>query len=592
MFSFNKGKSSKDSYHNGNNNPKHEKPKILLMDLPSNFLDTLKSDGFNAYQGTFGSPYKVESSEGYQPVIGEPILKKLNDQHIIFIDLTSPKVLDEAEGKKSTHESQNDLWEQCFNGSIDPRPRFMHSTKKNFDKIIEHGGVCVIFAQPRETANYVFGRKVGSYLKVKDEIKFMDNWSFLSIFNNKNVQIEPFFSEEITLLDSDNELINFLKKNSNKTQITTTIKPNFANNQWIPFICNRYKDSVGGIIKPSQGKGRIIILPQFSNKLEIILFFLNHALPKLSSHLFPHIEGDKWVERDEYEHESILKLKKEKLTLIKNTKTRINEIENEINDEREKFLFLHKILTETGDELVANVKIALEFIGFNNVKDVDKEIDENGEKQRQEDLQIGDTSPTLLIEVKGKSGLSVENDILQIDKYVDRRKDEWKTDEVKGVLIINHQKDIPSLERDNNNVFTDIQLKDAKLKKIAVLSTWDLFVLIRGKISLGWDSNELTPLFYVDGRIPLVPSNSKLVGKVVKYYEEPKVVSVEINENELIAGKTIGYLSNNKYYEEKIQSLQVDRQDVNGAFPGQRAGIKTKYPKHVLKKGTIVYQMD
>lgn len=590
MFGLNKGKDSKSS-DSGNNNPKHEKPKILLVDFPSNYLDTLKSNGFNVYQGTFGSPYKVECSDKYQPVIGKPIFKKLNDQNIIFIDLTSPKVLNEAEGEKTTHETKNDLWEQCFNGSIDPRPKFMHFARKHFDRIIEHGGACVLFAQPRVTANYVFGRKVDSFLKVENEIEFMDNWSFLSIFNEKYVQFESFFSEEITFLDSDNELINFLKKDANKSQITTTIKPNFFNDQWIPFIYNGYGDSVGGIIKPKQGKGRIIILPQFPNKLEIILFFLNHTLPKLSPHLFRHIEENKWVEREEYEHESILNMNEEKKTLIQDTKLRIIQIENEISDQREQLLFLHKILTETGESLVKHVKTALEFIGFENVKDVDKEIDDEGE-QRQEDLQIQDTSPTLLIEVKGKSGLAAENDILQIDKYVARRKDEWNTDEVRGVLIINHQKDIPALERDNDRVFTDVQIKDAKLKKILILTTWDLFVLIRGKIRWGWDPSDLIRLFHVDGRIPLIPSNSKLIGKVVKYYDKPKVVSVEIRENKLVKGKTVGYLSDNMYYEEKIQSLQNEHQDVDEVLPRQRAGIKTKYPKNVLKKGTIVYQRD
>jgi hypothetical protein len=49
--------------------PKYQKPKILLIDLPDSVLDSVRSAGFNASAGTFGSPYKVELSDSYQPVI-------------------------------------------------------------------------------------------------------------------------------------------------------------------------------------------------------------------------------------------------------------------------------------------------------------------------------------------------------------------------------------------------------------------------------------------------------------------------------------------------------------------------------------------
>ena len=53
---------------------KYPKPKILLIDLPSECIDNVISAGFNASAGTFGSPYKVKLGDGYQPVIGKPFL--------------------------------------------------------------------------------------------------------------------------------------------------------------------------------------------------------------------------------------------------------------------------------------------------------------------------------------------------------------------------------------------------------------------------------------------------------------------------------------------------------------------------------------
>ncbi|MCK4736563.1 MAG: hypothetical protein KAT65_29185, partial [Methanophagales archaeon] len=52
--------------------PEYQKPKILLIDLPDSVLDSVRSAGFNASAGTFGSPYKVELRDGYGSVIGKP----------------------------------------------------------------------------------------------------------------------------------------------------------------------------------------------------------------------------------------------------------------------------------------------------------------------------------------------------------------------------------------------------------------------------------------------------------------------------------------------------------------------------------------
>lgn len=42
------------------------------------------------------------------------------------------------------------------------------------------------------------------------------------------------------------------------------------------------------------------------------------------------------------------------------------------------------------------------------------------------------------------------------------------------------------------------------------------------------------------------------------------------------------------YLEEKALSLQVENRDVEEVFPGQSVGIKTKYLRNLLRRGTIV----
>jgi len=105
--------------------PKYQKPKILLIDLPDTVIDSVRSAGFNASAGTFGSPYKVKLGDGYLPVIPEYHLPNYTEQEVIIIDLTPPETIDNPKGEKVTSEGEKDWWAKCSRGEIDPRPRVM-----------------------------------------------------------------------------------------------------------------------------------------------------------------------------------------------------------------------------------------------------------------------------------------------------------------------------------------------------------------------------------------------------------------------------------------------------------------------------------
>lgn len=311
-------------------------------------------------------------------------------------------------------------------------------------------------------------------------------------------------------------------------------------------------------------------------------------MPDISPHLFPHIEG-RWVERDEYELDSVLKYKTEQIKVQQRLKTELEELDKKISDERNKLSFLHGILTKTGHDLVADVKSSLEFIGFKQVSDVDKQIKEQGiTAPKQEDLQIHDKSPTLLLEVKGLSGLPNESDTIQVVKYIPRRMKEWKKTDVWGVSIINHQRNVPAIERDNLKVFSEQQIKDAESHDIIILTTWDLFLLIKGMIKWGWNPAVIQELFYKIGRFSKLPTNYKPIGEVANFWEKPSVVGLKITEKRLRKGDRIGYVTPNGYLEEDLLSIQVNNKDVEEAIAGQAAGVKTVYSKEQLRNGTIV----
>jgi len=567
---------------------KYNKPKILLIDLPSELTNKLKSAGFNVYAGTFGSPYKVKIRDDCQPVIHNFNLPNFSEQEIIIIDLTAPPILNFPEGKKLTPEGEEDWWAKCSLGFIDPRPYIMSKVKKSFDRILNSGGVFVIFAQPRLYQNiYLAEKDFDQSLKLK---KFIDedNWSFLSILSN-HVEIKEDDGTEIFLQEQRLKKFHFIKETLKDAQFTATIKFGYHSNDFKTILKNKYGDSIGGIFFKEESKGRIVILPQITKKSEVVVSLINEFLPTLSPHLFPDFKMFKWVENNEYELDTILNYKTENMKVNQRAKEELEEIGKKILKEREKLGFLHGIITKSGDELVVSVKKCLEFIGFKKVINVDEKIDsQEGSTSKQEDLQILDKSPILLLEIKGLSGRPRESDTMQVYKYISRRMKELGRTDVRGISIINHQRNIPPLERDNRNVFTKQQIEDANSNDITLLTTWDLFLLTRGMIKWKWNPKVLQDLLYRKGIFSKIPTNYKPVGKVVKYWKKLNVIEVKIDDNKIQKGQLVGYVTAKGYFEEYAISLQVENKNVIDAIPGQIVGIKTEYSNDIIVKDTLV----
>lgn len=72
---------------------------------------------------------------------------------------------------------------------------------------------------------------------------------------------------------------------------------------------------------------------------------------------------------------------------------------------------------------------------------------------KREDLRIYDDSPILLVEIKGISGFPRDAAALQVAKYLAPRMREWQRTDIQGLSIINHQRNLPGLDRDNKTPF-------------------------------------------------------------------------------------------------------------------------------------------
>ena len=195
-----------------------------------------------------------------------------------------------------------------------------------------------------------------------------------------------------------------------------------------------------------------------------------------------------------------------------------------------------------------------------------------------------------MIEVKGISGLPSESDTNQVVKYVARRMKEWDRRDVFGVSVINHQRNLHAIERENENTFSETQVEDAESQYVTLVTTWDIFLLIRGMMKWKWDPKAIQDLFYESGRMSRIPTIYKPIGNIRKLFPRNDVVGVEISEN-LSKGDRVGYVIREGYLEEDVSSLQIDGQDVDDAVSGQQIGIKTENLDK-LREGMTIYKVS
>lgn len=271
----------------------------------------------------------------------------------------------------------------------------------------------------------------------------------------------------------------------------------------------------------------------------------------------------------------------------------IDQLSEEISTVESEHAYLFDLVQETGTPLVHAVMKALGILGFEQVVDVDAMIDESidGPSTYDEDLRIEDRSPILICEVKGVGGFPADEDALAVQKYVVRRIKEWDRTDVQGITVINHQRHLPPLDRENRLPFRDELLIAAEEQEIGLLTTWDLHRLTRSKLRNEWPSHTAIPLLYKSGRIQPVPTHYEYVGTIQAFIEDIGVVGVKVTDAHLHKGDRVAFELPVVFEEQVCDSLQVDNNPVDSAKVGDLAGIKTELTKDQAKNGTRVYRI-
>jgi putative protease len=80
----------------------------------------------------------------------------------------------------------------------------------------------------------------------------------------------------------------------------------------------------------------------------------------------------------------------------------------------------------------------------------------------------------------------------------------------------------------------------------------------------------------------------KEVGKVTHYFSKIRVAGIELSD-ELTVGDTILFKGATTYFQQKVESMQLENQNIEKGEPGQLIGIAVQ---EKARPGDTVYKME
>lgn len=559
-----------------------DKPKVLLVDLDSSASDALIKSGFNLKEGTFGTPYRVDMGSHFEPLISQPLLPNFAEQEIVVVDLHY-EVANKPIGKKARPDGELDFWGKCDYGFIDPRQRAVAEVREAFDRILDSGGVFVVFAADRTPGSVQIARKGYRGLEFQDQY-WGNEWHFLSEF--QDMEVRQSRGEEMSVLDQITNLEKLIKSHLAGSLYDCTLKGGSRReNSWTPLIKNKFGHAVG-LIRSCPSTGLVIVLPQLKNKAEFLKSLFTEVLPELAPHLFPGIEKGKWTHLPAYELPAIVQLQDQRSKLEVKFQADLAALEEQVFQARKQNGWIHDLLTQTGDPLVVAVEMGLKTLGFNNVVDMDKVRDKEG-KSRREDLQIQDTSPTLVVDIKGIANFPTDEDVLQADKHATLLMREQSRTDIFGLSLVNHQRHIPPLQRDNEMPFRQELIDVALERKMGLLTAWDFYRLVRNAQQLQWKFEYVRPILYTHGRIEIIPTHYTYLGTVTKVWTNK--FGIDIESGSVAIGWKIAVEFDILFEVADVEGLMVNNNIVQVANTGDKTGLPWPTTNSKLREGLRVF---
>lgn len=344
---------------------------------------------------------------------------------------------------------------------------------------------------------------------------------------------------------------------------TSNPDPNF-----VPLLKNQDGETIS-YIGYSADYGFEILLPICESKDELIEKLLTSVLPGILPDYFPESEDFEWIKEKEFLPEEITELEKERVTIQEEYNSKMKALNEKKAEVEQKYKFLNELLTETGDKLVKAVCTYFKWLGFNDVVSID-----GSEEILREDIQIAEGNKLYIVEVKGIGGTSTDAECAQVAKHRRRRERENRDKEIVPIYIVNHQRYMNPLLR-QNPPFSDNQIEYAESDERGLLTTWQLYKqykLIEAGIFTKEETRDSLDSW---GLISLIPQKLKCIGMFGEYFKKPKAGILKLNNSEIKVGDEIYGQKGGKWIRTKVASIQLDGKNVDSVQNGE-VGIVTE----------------
>lgn len=575
---------------NEDKQPITERPRICCIDLSDDIIEALKKIGANIYVGTLGNKIKVpntNSGSAHQLLLSFDFPKNLHEYDIIIIDLNNFKTVDykQQDHTKTVHTGKKSvsLLSSFPETLFDPRPMGSFILRTLIQDITNREFLVVAFSSASYDIDYEPVEITDGGYAERQGIQKHNIYSFWDYVPTS----APKYGKELVLESVIAELQPILDKYKQGSVYNQTFHhPTIWNRQgttederYMPLFKNLNSDIVS-YIESSENRN-LILLPQLKDKCNFVLDFLSKAGPSIYPSLFPYSTTFNWKKEQDYWMPNHLDLVKETEVIEEEFKNRKEELEKRISDNETKFSFLHDIISETGDNLTNALVHYLKWLEFKNVEKYDKRNESTGALE--EDIQVKMDDGLLIIECKGIGGTSTDADCSQISKIKHRRSKERGKFDVYALYIVNHQRYLPPLKR-QNPPFTEHQKQDAINDERGLLSTWQLFNLYfdieNGIIS----KQDARKLILNHGLIEFRPIGLTYIDEPKEIFNDGKVCIVNIEDVNLKIKDELLVEKNGKFEKAVILDIQDNGKSIQQVLKGEY-GLKLN--KKVAKKSIL-----
>jgi hypothetical protein len=590
LFGENKSKVEiKNTEQKGDDIKVTERPRICCVDLSDDTIEALKKSGANVHSGTLGSKIKIPNShrrEQHQVLPNFEFPSNLHEFDIIIIDLNNFKTIEykPEDHVREVHTGKTSVsFLSCYPETLfDPRPMGSYILGTQLSKITNREFLVIAFTCSSYEIDYETVEINEGYAERKgtQRLNIYSFWDYVPTSVQK-------FGKELTVQNVHADFQSLLEKYKSGVDYNQTFHhpTRWTNNgsehdeRYFPLFTNLNGDIVSYL--ESSDHNNLILLPQIKDKRNFLLEFFSRIGPSFYPTLFPFSTTFNWKTEEKYWLPKHAQLLQEKENIEKEFQRRISESEAKIQNNLAKYSFLHEIISETGDNLTNALIKYLKWLGFEDVEHYDG-INKTA-KVLEEDIQVKLNKGLLIIECKGIGGTSTDSDCSQISKIKHRRSKERGAFDVYALYIVNHQRYLPPLKR-QNPPFTEHQIQDAINDERGLMTTWQLFNLYfdieKGVIT----KEEARKLLLNYGLIEFKPADLVYVYKPTEIFNEGKVCIVTIDGIELSIGDELFIEKNGKFEKAELLGIQENGSSLQTSSKGE---LGLKLSKKVTKKSIL-----